>query len=459
MGPTAAAHVPGPRQRDVLPLPASSFEIPVLKDASLSHSVRQRLSKVRRAAVMSREVALALNEIHDGKSPSWSHCPPNATQRSACDHIGQCVRAMGEPPEDLHGPEALRALWAKAGYQEESGTIAPLDVEKLSLPSPERAPVPLEEVGGEAGSQIVQRVLLKRIPCKEIVSGRIEQSGIRRPYVDPGLRNPQRYAGLVVALLERGLLEFHERSVCQTGVFAVWKKNGKQRLILDARWSNLNFEGPDDVRLATGQSFGALEVDQGSPVCLGQVDIADAFYTLLLPKELRTLFGFPSIAAKHIPRKHWPSWASSGGVKLSPCFRAVPMGWTLALNICQEIHEIVARRVPMISLDNRMVDREPPPRMAQVGLVHTEYVDNFVALAQDERTCAAAAQGVQEQLEQAGLPTHGTEVTKGGTTLGWDFHEDAPVLGVNPRTAWKIRLGCLELLKRGRCSGNQLRII
>eukprot|EP00971_Amphidinium_carterae_P350810 6491752-Amphidinium_carterae.1 len=183
---------------------------------------------------------------------------------------------MGEAPVDMHGPEALRALWAKAGYQQESGTIAPLDVERLSLPSPDRAPVSLEGIGGEVGSQMVQRVLSKLTPCKETIANRIRESGVKRPYVDPGLKNPKRYADFVMGLLSCGLLEFCQDSVCQTGLFAVWKKNGKQRLILDARHCNLHFEAPDPVRLATGQSFGALEVDQGASIYLGQVDIADA---------------------------------------------------------------------------------------------------------------------------------------------------------------------------------------
>eukprot|EP00971_Amphidinium_carterae_P350811 6491752-Amphidinium_carterae.2 len=36
LGPVTAVQMTGPRQRDILPFPASSFEIPLLKDAPLA---------------------------------------------------------------------------------------------------------------------------------------------------------------------------------------------------------------------------------------------------------------------------------------------------------------------------------------------------------------------------------------------------------------------------------------
>ena len=92
-------------------------------------------------------------------------------------------------------------------------------------------------------------------------------------------------------LQARGLIEFRSACVEQVGAFTVWKKNGKQRLVIDARLANMHFEQPEEVALATGSSFSLLEVDGGGPPLeVGGVDIADAFYHIELVEELRGHF-------------------------------------------------------------------------------------------------------------------------------------------------------------------------
>ena len=67
------------------------------------------------------------------------------------------------------------------------------------------------------------------------------------------------------------------------GLFTVWKKNGRQRLVVDARLSNLHFAEPETVRLTTGATFSSIEVDEGPALEVGGVDIVDAFYHIELP--------------------------------------------------------------------------------------------------------------------------------------------------------------------------------
>lgn len=42
------------------------------------------------------------------------------------------------------------------------------------------------------------------------------------------------------------------------------------------------------------------EVDGGPPIEVGGVDIADAFYNIALPVELRGLFGLPAVSARDV---------------------------------------------------------------------------------------------------------------------------------------------------------------
>eukprot|EP00972_Heterocapsa_arctica_P072335 10685030-Heterocapsa_arctica.AAC.1 len=115
-----------------------------------------------------------------------------------------------------------------------------------------------------------------------------------------------------------------------------------------------------------------------------------------------------------------------------------------SLWICQSIHEIIAERVQAVQPDRRFVDRQPAPPM--VPLAHTEYLDNFIAVGQKRGPVYAVTCQVEHALMSVGLLTHPVEISAGGTNLGWTFKEDFPIVGVNPRTAWGIRLALRQVL-------------
>jgi hypothetical protein len=127
--------------------------------------------------------------------------------------------------------------------------------------------------------------------------------GLSRPYLDHGLRrNRKAYVAFVRRFAAANCLEYRASCTESVGVFTVTKKNGKLRLIIDARLSNCWFEDPMAVDLATGMSFATIEVDSNEPLVLGQVDIANAFYAIELPEEFRTLvyrpFGQVTLASR-----------------------------------------------------------------------------------------------------------------------------------------------------------------
>ena len=131
------------------------------------------------------------------------------------------------------------------------------------------------------------------------------------------------------------------------------------------------------------------------------------------------------------------------------------MGWNQALWVCQALRELVAARAGPVLACNRFVDRRPVPDTRP--LIHTEYVDNFVCMSQDAGLPRRAAEQVEKELRSVGLPTHRVEFSQGGTTLGWSFAEDTPIIGLAHRLRWEIRLGILEVLRRDYCSGDELR--
>ena len=133
------------------------------------------------------------------------------------------------------------------------------------------------------------------------------------------------------------------------------------------------------------------------------------------------------------------------------------MGWTHSLAICQAVLEGLSRLVPGVSAENALVDRRIAPAIDP--MIHTEYADNFESYAYNEHTVRAAAEGVESRLNDAGLPTHPVQVTRGGASLGWHLSATEPILGVSVRTMWRLRFGLLEFARRGFGTGHQLEIL
>ena len=89
-------------------------------------------------------------------------------------------------------------------------------------------------------------------------------------------------------------------------------------------------------------------------------------------------------------------------------------------------------------------------------MVHTEYVDIFVALSQDRDLADQTAHVAEQRLRKAGLPMHAAESSVGGDTLGWHFDSSAPNVGVGPKALWRIRMAELELAKRKFATGSEI---
>ncbi|CAK0887025.1 unnamed protein product, partial [Prorocentrum cordatum] len=346
----------------------------------------------------------------------------------------------------------LRVL---SDYAGESATVAPFsfdNINSLSLPDEGFTPVALGTLGGGAGRKIVERLHDMMLSQSE-GRARIESDGPRKLYIDPALRNPKLYIQLLRILERRNLMDYYADKACSVGVFFVYKKSGKLRLILDGRHASLHFRAPDKVALASGASFAGLHVDSGKPIAVAEVDLADAFYTMLLPPGFRRYFALPSCRAGLLGLDCTSDGRPLSGTDLVyPCFRCPPMGCSFSLWICQAMLEATALQVPQLTVANRFVDRRPVPGVTS-DVIHTEYVDNALSLSTDPSVASAAAAAVDSRLRAAGLPTRGVECSFGSAALGWQFDEKFPIIGLNPALRWKLRLACLELCRKGFASG------
>ena len=359
---------------------------------------------------------------------------------------------LGKPPSDVSGQGALTELRASLGYSGEPASLANFQIDRVSLPSIAGSPSSLETILGSAEAEKMLEILRSKILTFGEVEAKLKGSSLRKPYFDPCLRKGgTEYQQFIRRLLQSNLIDFRLSVREKAGLFVVWKKSGKQRLVVDARRSNCWFGSPCPVKLATGSSFAQIEVDHADPIELAGVDIADAFYGIELPDEFRDLFGLAPLTAEQAGISMVQGAPVARDQVVFPVFRVVPMGWTHALWICQQCHEKVVDSISTIPPALRFHDGAPIP--APRPFLHTQYVDNYIAISQEHGIAGKSAHDVAQALNQRGLPTHDVEDDIGGETLGWKFSDTAAQVTMTPRRLWKLRLGVLELLSQGWATG------
>lgn len=378
-------------------------------------------------------------------------------QEWARRHVADCVQSWGKPAADLTGRGAFRELQASHGYGGEPVTVAPFDSDLISLGSTDE---PRDLAGLVAGGRDdVERFCSEyRLP-RCIAEAELLKEGVpRRPYMDLSLRQPRNYEKLLAMMLENKMIEFASEVDETCGLFAVWKKNKRQRLIIDARRSNRWFKPPAHTDLATGDAFSRLVAVAEFAVEVGQTDIQDAFYQLALPEQLRSLFGLPRVRAGRVGvERLYDGRRVKPDEWIFPRLKVVAMGWTHALYWCQLVLEGATDRVKGLSAENRLLDCTAAPPLP--GLVHTEYVDNFVAFSQGTGESQRAATLVKDELERAGLRCHPVVAGAGGETLGWSFASDEPLVSAKPSRIWRLRLALKHALKMPRLTGSQLEVL
>ena len=106
---------------------------------------------------------------------------------------------------------------------------------------------------------------------------------------------------------------------------------------------------PDGVRLASGGSFGLLELDQGPPLFVGEADIEVAFYALENVPELQEYFGLPSLRGRYLLNPTVDGVEVLDDEMIYPVFVGIPMGFSWAVFACQQILGFHAHGVEGIS--------------------------------------------------------------------------------------------------------------
>ena len=347
--------------RVIFPLPCG----PACKDAKLPHLsrvVRRRVNKSLHTDADCVYTARALNACFSGsgklldfqsemdmhnaslysKSSSNQSYHASAAQTQVLHHIERSVRALGPPPapEILSSAGAFAELCgATTGYDSapKSSHPASYDPGLLSIPGKDNVPIPLASLWDHSQQvSTSDNVISSFSNCKvlpaAIAAQNLSDVGISKCYSDPLLHVPSNYGKFWKLLFEAHCISF---SCCNDGIefveaFFVLKKNGKLRMVIDARRSNCHFAKPSHSHLCTGEALGRIEIEPREKLFIASSDLKDAFYHIEMPDNWQRYFAMRPIKAKHVGISSLNGRPISPNCMLFPRLRVIPMGWSCA---------------------------------------------------------------------------------------------------------------------------------
>ena len=265
------------------------------------------------------------------------------------------------------------------------------------------------------------------------------------------------------------------------GIFTVRKKDGAQRLILDARQANACHRTPASLaaldlsaQTLEADGFGGVLGDDDPQVTAESGDVGDCFYNFAIPEltawfctedafarqELQEELGidvsmvFDDDYQKEIPLKP--------GEKVFCAFKGVPTGWSWALYFA---NEIVCHQVAKSSArpgHDEIRDRRPPPQLLPGQTVVGTYVDNVHVFGGQLGTAGTRMKAISEHLDELGIlfVVDGVEGQPYMDSLGLrlSFERGRYTAMAKPARAWTLWHATRGLLRRRRLSGELLQV-
>ena len=378
--------------------------------------------------------------------------------------VGSLISSQSATAKLMRG-RGVYSLPANAG-------MVSLNPKILSVPTSLGGAPPVLSVAPEAECDLLRNFETRMLRDRQEVTLINQQLGEPKYYVDPALASKRRYSMFIHKLRKVGLVSFSRSCRCRIGVFAVAKKNGTQRLILDCRPANRLFVAPPGVDLLTGEGLARLEIDLDCDfsiaealeylrLALGVADVSDCFHRLRFGdelKELKKFFAYPPLLASELGITELDGEKVAPETLLYPLAESLPMGWSWSLFFAQAINSYQLARSLVGVKPLVMSDRGLPlvfrPGQPGITVGSYVYVDNLGVMSDDPALVSREIQGVQKHFNGLGLDIHELEVNDVlGVALGIAVHVGEFETRTEHHRWWTLKVALTALLQRQKVAG------
>ncbi|CAK0896305.1 unnamed protein product [Prorocentrum cordatum] len=394
----------------------------------------------------------------------------------------ECLAAVVSPG---HSVSSHWGFWvAQSGVSrgsavaQELKNIARPGLGRLALDSKPGGPAPLAAAGSvplclgirTGSADIAQESSVKDVldnfdatvvrPLSELP----EDEPLVQPHWDPQL-DPRRrgtrpaLAAFLRALAGRGLVGARARRKSCISASFVRKKNGDQRMALDARQANQLQRLPPKTVLASGEALAAINLVDATDLSPDDLDIVTTGGDLVAGSVDLLQMDAGELGVTQLYGEELGRYVDiSPDTRVWPCFEALPMGWSWALWTCQEVL-IDTMGTVFGDKDSWCLDKGKPPSLLNGGVAHAPYVDNanLISLGAGELDRRLGA--VADELDKRGLRWHELQhATSSQGILGLEFDGRHGRLRHTSRRAWRLYLGPHKVvLRRPRLARWQVR--
>ena len=388
--------------------------------ALASRRSKQRVGRRRLLLDREMETVRCLNCLAGFEDEKlWPMQTLNFAQKSVLGHVRRAHSERAPPTSSESCQAALRQLLKKKApsvYEAEGspGQVVSFVRSKVSLPKGQHDPVSLLGVLPALERSQLMNFESEMLLSEEERAAVLEKGLEGDMYLDPVLsNNTQAYHGFIADLFSCNILGFTSRPKMQVGAFFVSKKNGKQRLVIDARRANRLFRTPPSTCLGSVDCYGRLEVEPGSTVFMAQEDVKDYFYRLGIEPSLGDYFALPKINVLKL-REELGSLppevirlVDQHDGDIYPCLKVLRMGFNWAFHLAHQAHcHLASMAVPKAPI---LLDRRAAPRLGTLkGSVASSmliYADNNNHIGVESSVVNRDQQVMLEELHKHGLDT------------------------------------------------------
>ena len=415
-----------------------------------------------------------------------------AVQKRMMSDLQRRISNYGERPPDMEDENALGELLQNANlYVQEANNVASFDPNEVKILSRKLDPIPAQEVASPVARMYLEHFdcLVER-PVQELEALRDSQTLVT-PHWDVKLKNSLKARmQLYQKLHSCGLLTYRWREKAQVGVFAVKKKGNKsgntQRLIVDCRQGNALLRKPPTTRLSTPAGLTSVDFSQSTFDELGcnsdadssffptleTGDVGDCFYNFLVPQACSWFS-----TGDTLTRKTMRAWGIEEivvyneetrsndplpeDVPVFVCFKGMPMGWSWALYLAQDI---VCNQclIAMNGGEHQLIrDKHIAPDLKPGQCPVGVYVDNVHTFGASMGEASSCMHKIAQRFSELGIPfeVDGVEGSERIDTLCLTFHfADGVRVTAKAERAWRLWSATRAILRRRRVSGDVLRV-
>ena len=231
-----------------LPRPCSVEARPL---AGLSRGVRARVQLRRKKQEAMIATVSALNCMAEGGDQEvtgtcFGSAPASDNQRAVFREV---EAAANNKPMHVDKEATLRTLLHVGAEYGTTGILAKYGSAEVSLPLGQSAGVKLESLLDGDALLDVGDVKNRMLLSAEERQAELDASGPPRTYHDPILSGSRiKYVNFLKDLASCGMIYLGPMPRCKLGFFFVTKKDGRLRLIVDARVANTFFRRPPNRR-------------------------------------------------------------------------------------------------------------------------------------------------------------------------------------------------------------------